>query len=254
MNRQNAQQLLRMKLLQFYEDVRPAYYGTWTKKSKVVTGRTPFARDEQSMDYEHDSEAEWEPEGEGEDIQSGEEDEDDPTADLADGDDAGWLVPEGYLSDSEGVDTDDEDYKKSRSQGVTLRPASRKHLTIRQVVIGPLYEDVDGHVEDDALKPYETKMIIDCGDSYDPFYVEPVSAAANAGKGSSFTEHHTTELVNIIAGKAVENIPDLVSEAKSNWLLRDVPKRQIEARIKDLAVKEKRGSDTKPAWYIKETN
>lgn len=39
-------------------------------------------------------------------------------------------------------------------------------------------------------------------------------------------------------------MPKLVSEAKENWLLRDMSKRQIEAKIKDLAVKVKLGSDT----------
>lgn len=87
--------------------------GTWTKVSDKVSGRTPFAKEETQIDYEHDSEAEWEPEGEGEDIQSGDEDDDEPAANI-DPEDAGWLVPEGYLSEGEGVDED-----------VSSRPAAR---------------------------------------------------------------------------------------------------------------------------------
>jgi hypothetical protein len=36
----------------------------------------------------------------------------------------------------------------------------------------------------------------------------------------------------------------LISGAKSNYLLKDVSKRQLEAKIKNIAVKEKRGNDT----------
>lgn len=69
----NIRQLrgLKMKLLQFHEDVRPAYYGTWTKgiasKNAVVTGRRPFAKDT-ALDYDYDSEAEWDHDVDGDDI------------------------------------------------------------------------------------------------------------------------------------------------------------------------------------------
>lgn len=102
--------LLKMKLLQFREDIRPAYWGTWTKSSKKISPRRPLAQDTEYLDYEHDSEAEWEPEEEGEDIKSG--DEEDEDVDIADPDDAGWLVPEGYLSNDEGIGSDNEDEGK----------------------------------------------------------------------------------------------------------------------------------------------
>lgn len=37
----------RAKLLQFCENRRPAYFGTWTKRSKQVTPRRPFAKDDE---------------------------------------------------------------------------------------------------------------------------------------------------------------------------------------------------------------
>lgn len=61
--------------------------GTWTKISDSINGRRPFQRDDEIIDYDHNSEAEWEPEGEGEDIQSGDEDEEDLGVDMADPDD-----------------------------------------------------------------------------------------------------------------------------------------------------------------------
>lgn len=86
----NVRLALGMKLLQYAEDVRPAYYGTFTKKSAIISGKHPLARDSSILDYNVDSEAEWEPEGEGEDIHS-DEDEDDPNTDMNDPEDVKWL-------------------------------------------------------------------------------------------------------------------------------------------------------------------
>lgn len=37
--------LMKAIYLKFEENTRPPYYGTWTKKSKNITGRRPFAQD-----------------------------------------------------------------------------------------------------------------------------------------------------------------------------------------------------------------
>ncbi|KAI9489373.1 chromatin assembly factor 1 subunit A-domain-containing protein [Zychaea mexicana] len=248
-----------MKFLQFTEDVRPAYYGTWTKSSKKINGRAPLAQDDQFVDYDHDSEGEWEPEGEGEEIQSGDEEDDDPSSDVADPEDAGWLVPEGYLSEGEGVESDDERTSQVRP---AMRP-TRKHTAIRPVVVGPVFDDGDLG-EDDPLNRYATRMLFDFPKDkpYDPFYVEADDAANtkstsstaddSSKKSIAFTAQHENELISIIEGKA-DAMPKLISEAKSNWLLHDMSKRQIEMQIKNLAVKEKRGTETKPAWHVKDS-
>jgi flagellar biosynthesis GTPase FlhF len=63
--------------LYFAEDFRPAYVGTFSKKSTVVSGRRPFAKDKELFNYDYDSEGEWEEEEvcDGEDL--GEDDGDD---------------------------------------------------------------------------------------------------------------------------------------------------------------------------------
>lgn len=93
---------MRYRLLQFHENYRPAYWGTWSKGSKLVTGRRPFGQDTTTLDYEEDSEAEWEEEEDGEDLQTEEdmEDADDFSVDEEEDD---WLVPDGHLSDDEGL-------------------------------------------------------------------------------------------------------------------------------------------------------
>lgn len=68
-----------MKYLHFPEDVRPPYYGTYTKPHTPVEerklARNPVARGLPDLNYDYDSEAEWEEPEEGEDLDSeGEED------------------------------------------------------------------------------------------------------------------------------------------------------------------------------------
>lgn len=51
---------MKAKLFQFSENYRPAYYGTWQKRSRFISGRRPFAKDTKQLDYEVDSDDEWE--------------------------------------------------------------------------------------------------------------------------------------------------------------------------------------------------
>ena len=51
---------VRAKLLQFCEDQRPPYWGTWSKRSKCVGPRNPFGRDNELFDYEYKSDDDWE--------------------------------------------------------------------------------------------------------------------------------------------------------------------------------------------------
>ncbi|XP_055514230.1 chromatin assembly factor 1 subunit A isoform X1 [Leucoraja erinacea] len=96
----DRKKLCRMKLLQFRENHRPAYWGSWQKKSAKVNPRNPFAKDE-LLDYEVDSDEEWEEEEPGESLSHSEGDDDDEGDD--EDDDDGFFVPHGYLSDGEGA-------------------------------------------------------------------------------------------------------------------------------------------------------
>ncbi|XP_045687123.1 chromatin assembly factor 1 subunit A [Phyllostomus hastatus] len=92
----------RMKLLQFSENHRPAYWGTWNKRTTVIHPRDPWAQDRKLLDYEVDSDEEWEEEEPGESLSHSEGDDDDEVGDDEDEDD-GFFVPHGYLSEDEGV-------------------------------------------------------------------------------------------------------------------------------------------------------
>lgn len=90
---------LRARLLQYHEDVRPPYYGTWRRRSKKITGRRPFAMDDDIFDYEIDSEAEWDIGGPGESLKGDDSDDDEELDDYEI--DMQTFVPHGYVSDDE---------------------------------------------------------------------------------------------------------------------------------------------------------
>lgn len=83
------QNLLPMKYLQFYENTKPPYIGTWCSSNHASTKlpvRNPFDTSKSGLDYSYDSDAEWngedaEDEGEGEDIDNDDEDDDDDDID-----------------------------------------------------------------------------------------------------------------------------------------------------------------------------
>lgn len=103
--------LLRRQLLQFDKCHRPAFYGVWPKKSQVVGARHPLAMDP-DLDYEVDSDEEWEEEEPGESLSDCDKDDNEcleeecSRGEDEDESEDGFLVPDGYLSDEEGVQVD----------------------------------------------------------------------------------------------------------------------------------------------------
>ncbi|KAJ1646587.1 hypothetical protein IWQ61_010183, partial [Dispira simplex] len=152
------------KLLQFSENIRPAYYGTWSRYSGVINGRRYLSRDTGLLDYDVDSEAEWELDEEGEDLASDDDGEldgedelveggdwdsrmDGRTAGLDDEDESGWLVPEGYLSDDEVMsETEDGEPRGCRpsgtirgESGMGIGPGKAVVQPLMPVIVGPLF-------------------------------------------------------------------------------------------------------------------
>ncbi|XP_028299201.1 chromatin assembly factor 1 subunit A [Gouania willdenowi] len=138
-----------MKLLQFHENYRPAYWGTWSKKSSLISPRCPLKHDKALLDYEVDSDEEWEEEepgeslshSEGEDEEEGEEDDDE---------DDGFFVPHGYLSNDEGAPEEEEggDLEKQKlRQKLKAREwdeqmsTKKKMKVLEPVVRGCVWED-----------------------------------------------------------------------------------------------------------------
>jgi Chromatin assembly factor 1 subunit A len=89
------------------DDSMMKYLGFFEKRSMVLNPRNPMRKDESLIDYEMDSEEEWN-EQNGEDVggdNKGDEDEDDEVEAMlreeGDEEEAGFIVPDDYLSASE---------------------------------------------------------------------------------------------------------------------------------------------------------
>lgn len=80
------------KVLIYHEDARPGYFGTWTRSSKIIGPRRPFAKDVVEFDYGYDSGEEWaeEPMGDGEDVLD--DDDEEAGSESGDSDIESWLV------------------------------------------------------------------------------------------------------------------------------------------------------------------
>ncbi|KAM0913545.1 hypothetical protein ACQ4PT_012079 [Festuca glaucescens] len=98
--------LIERKLLQFAKSNRPAYYGTWRKQSAFVGPKCPLKMDP-DLDYEIDSDDEWEEEDPGESLSDCEKDTDEVVEEDSkitdEEEEDSFVVPDGYLSDNEGV-------------------------------------------------------------------------------------------------------------------------------------------------------
>ncbi|KAK8454227.1 hypothetical protein SEVIR_5G418500v4 [Setaria viridis] len=140
--------LIRRKLLQFDKSNRPAYYGTWRKKSAFVGPRCPLKMDP-DLDYEVDSDDEWEEEDPGESLSDCEKDgdevmeEDSKITDEEDED--SFVVPDGYLSDNEGIQIesllDDKDEEAiSSPTGQCTEVEEFRSLLRQQKVLNTLTE------------------------------------------------------------------------------------------------------------------
>ncbi|CAM9343973.1 unnamed protein product [Ectocarpus fasciculatus] len=126
----------RMKLLQFHQDHRPAYWGTWSKNSTQVTGRRPLGRDTKgTLNYDYDSEEDWEEEAQGEDLLSDEEVEPEDNLDYKARNAAvvndGWLRQDDEFSDEE-IDRFDSGKSNNNANNnttnTTTGPNNRKAL------------------------------------------------------------------------------------------------------------------------------
>ncbi|XP_074020033.1 chromatin assembly factor 1 subunit A [Numenius arquata] len=137
----------RMKLLQFCENHRPAYWGTWNKKTTTIRPRNPWAKDSKLLDYEVDSDEEWEEEEPGESLSHSEGDDEEEGED--EDDDDGFFVPHGYLSEDEGVteECDPENQKvrqklKAKEWDELMAKGKRFHV-LQPVKIGCVWESAE---------------------------------------------------------------------------------------------------------------
>ncbi|CAL7945363.1 unnamed protein product [Xylocopa violacea] len=143
----------RSKLLQFAENQRPPYWGTWRKRSQNINPRRPFSKDTKWFNYEVDSDDEWEEEEPGESLHGSDDEKDEENAEDNEYDvDNEFMVPHGYLSDEEvGADEDDKEDMSPETQKFKLKvlgeefESERKSRTskLKPKILGCIWRGAD---------------------------------------------------------------------------------------------------------------
>ncbi|KAF6727887.1 Chromatin assembly factor 1 subunit A [Oryzias melastigma] len=258
-----------MKLLQFHENYRPAYWGTWSKKSSNISPRCPFKQDKDLLDYEVDSDEEWEEEEPGESL-SHSEGEDEEEGGEDDDDDDGFFVPHGYLSEDEGALEEEEsgDLEKQKlrqklkaREWDELMSCKKKMKVLEPVVRGCVWEG-----EGDGLE------ILQC---YAVCVFEPLPKADTSPSPEELSQrvqredHLLGQLLPLLHGNvnsckviitefqefcrqsssaASASPPDSVTPRSQTD---NIPTRiQLRRLVKNNAVYEKRSNHRRCCWYV----
>ena len=167
------------KVLIFHEDERPGYYGTFTKRSRLIRPRRPFARDDIAIDYSYDSGEEWgeEEEGGGDDILGDSDDErddeegsDDLDGWLVDGDDGESATP---VDEREGLEAFpfppspeggkhkrkvEKEKEKEKEADTENNAKKRKVVPLVPFIKGPCWEAEVGDCEYEPFNNYRIQL------------------------------------------------------------------------------------------------
>ncbi|XP_031848467.1 uncharacterized protein LOC116433931 isoform X2 [Nomia melanderi] len=145
---QNVIENQRAKLLQFSENRRPPYWGTWRKRSKSINPRKPFSKDEKCFNYEVDSDDEWEEEEPGESLHGSDDEKDEENPDDNEYDvDNEFMVPHGYLSDEElRADEEDKEDRTPETQKFKLKVLGEQFESERNTKTSKLKPKIIGCV------------------------------------------------------------------------------------------------------------
>ena len=157
------------KVLIFEDDARPGYFGTWTRPSREVGPRKPFAKDVVARDYAYDSGEEWEEEDGGDDVVEDAEDED-AGADEPDSDLDSWLVDDDDVEDP-GTPIDERDGSPGlldlpppppkRKSGESEESKGKRRKVVVQLVPftkGPCWETSVGRCEYEPFNTYKIQL------------------------------------------------------------------------------------------------
>ncbi|KAJ1563226.1 inositol polyphosphate 5-phosphatase [Cladochytrium tenue] len=233
------------KLLQFQENFRPAYYGTWRKQSKVLSGRKPLAMDQSLLNYDVDSDAEWEEgeaevKGEVEELES-EDEEADPDDSDADMDD--FLVKE-------------DDEQAPPAAGSQTKTSKKKFVKLIPYMVGPWLATGSNQPPPVELLGYTAyadgqELPVKPFDCREAELDQSGSDKRNARPRLAFDASQTQTIVDTVVGSTLP-MPKLLELLKT--ALPFASKLQLELKVKDLAVKERRRGDDKAKWYLRDNH
>ncbi|CAG0919228.1 unnamed protein product [Notodromas monacha] len=264
----------RGKLLQFDENRRPPYFGTWRKNSKIINPRNPFKKDPVFFDYEVDSDDEWEDEDDNAESLKGDSDEEKESEDDYEIDND-FFVPHGYLSDDEGdgsgdeaeqktderdVDPDAQEKKLRKKAAEFEEELKRKTTRLHPILIGPLWSSEEHPMNPKWLTHLEPlEALLCCGNtvavytSFNPppksedgatLQADPDSAKRRKRKRSEFPDEAVPQLVKHLYARSSKSKVALANEFGDEWVretalkglpIVKIPKLLIVAKLKEIA-------------------
>ncbi|RDX48339.1 hypothetical protein OH76DRAFT_668083 [Lentinus brumalis] len=199
------------KVLSFHEDARPGYFGTYTRNSREIGPRAPFAKDPVQVDYTYDSGEEWAEEdaGDADDVVEDAEDEgdgeDEPDSDLD-----SWLVDDDDIEDP-GTPIEDRmgspgfpdidlpplgkaGKRKAKEEKEKSSSGKKRRVVVPLVPFtkGPEWETHIGRCTYEPFKAYRIQLFNDTPFPIDPFkfvsqLVEQQAPASGSGQSNKQT-------------------------------------------------------------------
>lgn len=269
-------QTYRAKYLSFTENRRPAYYGTWRKRSKVINPRRPFESDKIFFDYEVDSDDEWEEEEPGESLK-GSDDEDKESEDDYEVDNE-FFVPHGYLSDEENKEDELEEDNHPETQKAKLKilqqefnaEMKKKTEKIKPRLIGCIWTDKNGNQEISCHQTIwdllQTRAILCSG----PIIMSKIDSNIKSPSGTDngdvddkpkkarFTDEITKDLIKLVHGN-LNSREFLAKEFLAYQATKDTgtepfSKAKIASKIKEIAEYKKHTEEgplqNKMCWIV----
>ena len=274
------------RFLSFHEDCRPAYHGTWSKKSSVVTGRNPFGKETGVLDYEYDSEAEWE-EGDdeiGEDVNDDGKDQDEDMVD-EEGVTKNYNYQDGWMVDDDEPLECDEDMdddtrglykKKSKNEAesmmtpVCIVAPCMGGIPVHDFESASSAGVVEGFSVEEArnvMSSHTCLQIKDvnlCLDAFPPPLIEEgdtggeaasSSAKSDGNKNSLGKDEYSPEDMKILARFAhhctLNSKDKVISDLKEANPDRFQSRAKVTRKLDSIAVKQKRRSSTGYFWEVK---
>ncbi|KAI0747928.1 chromatin assembly factor 1 subunit A-domain-containing protein [Daedaleopsis nitida] len=224
-------QALPAKAFMFHEDARPGYFGTFTRNSREIGPRSPFARDAVQVDYTYDSGEEWAEEdaGDADDVvEDGDEDGDGDEEQDSDMD--SWLVDDDEVEDP-GTPIEERlgspnfpdidllplgsgnGKRKAKEEKEKSSGGKKRRVVIPLVpfVKGPEWELSVGRCAYEPFKAYRIQLFNDTSHPIDPFRFvsQPVEQQIHAS-GSGQSHSHTAD------GFAIPALPPHLTKSSSH--------------------------------------
>lgn len=257
---------MRAKFLKFHENQRPPYFGTWNKKSKTVTPRKPFGRDD-ICNYEVDSDEEWEEEGEGESLKgTDDEDEKENESENEYEVDNEVFVPHAYLSEDEMNDEENARLSPSAHKAKLKllkcefdEEMKFKTQKLKPRVIGCVWYDKNKNNVEEAIDRYLQPFAMICNGRIKIKKRSEIAHAATKKSKKLLEKEHVPMFLKFIHGsvdKRKNILKDFVEHMEEKGVRSSASQNGLGRQLKTLAQWKKcpdEGSmHNKMCWYVNE--